>query len=210
MQFELSSDSLSFVVNRFVSIASQALRLHTWLFRMPHRTGRKAWTACGYLPKYLKNMGGKRCATRLISFSKCSSSLNSCLLQKIISCSNCFHKSYASMSNEHGQLSHAPEWRNLILHSTSVIWTTNVKVLASLPVCVMMMLRDWWPSKPTSTVPQPSCSLHRGCLPLWCFGLMCSVLPIIWQFHLNHFLECGSCTISAYVRMAWLIFFIKD
>lgn len=76
-------------------------------------------------------------------------------------------------------------------HQSEGIWFYIAQVSFGPPIlkcwlhyqCVVKMPSGWWPSKPTSAVLQPFCSLRRGCLPLWCLGLKCSVLPIVWQFH---------------------------
>lgn len=52
--FKLNPASLSFAINRFVSMASRAKELCLWLFSMVPWTRCKEWIAHGYLQKYLK------------------------------------------------------------------------------------------------------------------------------------------------------------
>lgn len=59
VRFKLNADSLSFAINRFVSIASHAQEPSLWLFSMPPRRRCKEWIARGYLQQYVKKIGGK-------------------------------------------------------------------------------------------------------------------------------------------------------
>lgn len=57
--FKLNAASLSFAINRFVSVASRAQELCLWLFSMVPWTSCKEWIAHGYLQMYLKKTVGK-------------------------------------------------------------------------------------------------------------------------------------------------------
>lgn len=123
MWFKLNTDSLSFAINRFVSIASHAQELSLWLFSMPLRARCKEWIARGYLQKYLRKIGGKNtllqegfpsAALPLTVAMKIAAAIVSSVKQNI---------RYVSVANERDQLSQAQwaqqKWRNFILHITS-------------------------------------------------------------------------------------------
>lgn len=102
MWFKLNTASLSFAINRFVSMASRAQEL--WLFPMDMLQG----VDCPWLPSevFKENCREEHSATRVIS--KCSSSPKSSMeIAAAIVPSVKLNICYAPVANEHSQLSQA-------------------------------------------------------------------------------------------------------